>query len=88
MSEKCKEICGSDKADMYVPFFDVQNTMMHYNWANRRMLIALITVCLTFIITIVVFVVGYTIREKNWLNTIINMQTPAVTEVQDGTQQR
>ena len=71
-----------------IPLIKAEKTIMHMNFANRRMLIALITVCLTFIITIVVFVVGYTIREKNWLNTIINMQTPAVTEVQDGTQQR
>lgn len=71
-----------------IPLIQAEKTIMHMNFANRRMLIALITVCLTFIITIVVFVVGYTIREKNWLNTIINMQTPAVTEVQDGTQQR
>ena len=69
-----------------IPLIQAEKTIMHMNFANRRMLIALITVCLTFIITIVVFVVGYTIREKNWLNTIINMQTPAVTEVQDGTQ--
>ncbi len=71
-----------------IPLIQAEKTIMHMNFANRRMLIALITVCLTFIITIVVFVVGYTIREKNWLNTIINMQTPAITEVQDGTQQR
>ena len=71
-----------------IPLIQAEKTIMHMNFANRRMLIALITVCMTFIITIVVFVVGYTIREKNWLNTIINMQTPAITEVQDGTQQR
>ena len=44
--------------------------MMHYNTANRRMLIALICVCMTFIVTIVVFVSGYTQREKNWLDTL------------------
>ena len=43
---------------------------MHYNRANRRMLIALLTVCVTFIITIVIFVTGYTQREKNWLDTL------------------
>ena len=37
---------------------------------NRRMLIALLSVCITFILTIVIFVVGYTIREKNWLDTL------------------
>ena len=71
-----------------IPLVQTEKTIMHMNFANRRMLIALITVCMTFIITLVVFVVGYTIREKNWLNTIINMNAPAVTEVKDGTQQR
>ena len=37
---------------------------------NRRMLIALLSVCITFILTIVIFVVGYTVREKNWLDTL------------------
>ena len=36
MDEKCKN-CG-DQGEKCVPFFDVQNTMMHYNWANRRRL--------------------------------------------------
>ena len=50
--------------------FDHENTIMHMNYANRRMLIALITVCITFIVTIIVFVSGYTAREKNWLDTL------------------
>ena len=55
---------------------DVNKALLHCNWANRRMLIALITVCVTFIVTIIVFVTGYTAREQNWLNTIRDMQTP------------
>lgn len=53
-----------------VPFFAHENTMMHYNRANRRMLIALVCVCVTFIVTIIIFVNGYTQREKNWLDTL------------------
>ena len=70
-----------EKAPACIPFFAHENTMMHYNQANKRMLIALITVCITFILTIVIFVFGYTVREKNWLNTLTRLQ---VTEVQDG----
>ena len=66
MNESCQ--VAADKA------------IMHLNWANRRMLIALIIVCVTFIITICVFVKGYTEREKNWLDTIGRM-APAQTEV-------
>ena len=49
---------------------------------NHRMLVALLTVCITFVLTIVIFVVGYTIREKNWLDTL---QRVGVT---DGIQQQ
>ena len=73
----------NDKNDTpMIPLIQAEKTIMHMNFANKRMLIALITVCVTFIITIIVFVVGYTVREKNWLNTIREI-TPQ-TEVADG----
>ena len=67
MDDKCK---NCDDRQACIPFFAHENTMMHYNAANKRMLIALVTVCLTFIVTIIVFVSGYTQREKNWLETL------------------
>jgi len=67
MTEQCK---NCEEKTACVPFFAHENVLMHYNRANRRMLLALITVCLTFIITIIVFVTGYTAREKNWLDTL------------------
>ena len=79
--------CRNSCAEKCIPFYDHENTMMHYNWANRRMLTALICVCVTFVLTILVFVFGYTVREKNWLNTIKEMQLPAISsEVPDGKQ--
>ena len=68
-----------------VPLIQAEKTILHMGHANRRMLTALICVCVTFILTIIIFVVGYTVREENWLRTIIEMQTPAATEVQHGT---
>ena len=59
--------------------------MDYMSATNRRMFHALIAICVTFILTILIFVVGYTIREKNWLNTIRDI-TP-VTEVADGIHQ-
>lgn len=53
-----------------IPFFAHENVLQHYNHANRRMLIALVVVCITFIATIIIFVTGYTQREKNWLETL------------------
>jgi len=73
----------NQQAPACIPFFAHENTMMHYNTANKRMLIALVTVCITFIVTIVIFVFGYTVREKNWLDTLTRLN-PQVTEVPDG----
>ena len=70
-----------------VSAFDHENAIMHYSIANKRMLIALVTVCITFIITISVFVCGYTVREKNWLDTLSRLTTPNV-EVKNGVQQQ
>lgn len=59
-----------NKEPANISFFAHENTMVHMTNCNRRMLIALVTVCITFIITIIVFVTGYTQREKNWLDTL------------------
>jgi hypothetical protein len=77
MSENCK---NCDEKQACVPFFAHENVLMHYNRANRRMLIALIVVCVTFIMTIVVFVTGYTQREKNWLDTLNGIRGAEVTD--------
>ena len=53
-----------------MPVYQAEKIIMHQNFANRRMLIALVCVCVTFIITILTFVIGYTVREKNWLETL------------------
>lgn len=70
-----------NKKEISIPFL-----MEYMTTTNRRMFHALLAVCTTFILTIVIFVVGYTIREKNWLNTIKEI-TP-VTEVTDGIHQQ
>jgi hypothetical protein len=77
-SKGCEEKC--------VPFFDVQNTMMHYNWANRRMLIALLAVCITMIAVVIIFASNQTKREQMWQETIKSMYASSVTEVSDGEQ--
>ena len=67
-----------------VSMFEHENALWHFNMVNKRMLIALITVCVTFIVTILVFVHGYTVREKNWLDTLTNLRTPATEVKADG----
>ena len=84
--QKCRENCGNDPAERCVPFFDVQNTMMHYNWANRRMLIALICICVTMICVVIVFATNQTKREQMWQETIKSMYSTTVSEVENGQQ--
>ena len=84
---KCSGNCRNEHAERCVPFFDVQNTMMHYNWANRRMLIALIAVLVTTAVIVMVFTSNQTKREQMWQDTIksiVNQTTAA--EVDNGQQ--
>ena len=78
--------CKNEHAERCVPFFDVQNTMMHYNWANRRMLIALICVCVTMIAVVIVFATNQTKREQMWQETIKSMYSTTMAEVDHGQQ--
>lgn len=82
--EKCGGNCKNGQEERCVPFFDVQNTMMHYNWANRRMLIALIAICATMIAVVIVFATNQTKREQMWQETIKSMYSATATEVEDG----
>ena len=79
MDGKCKNCEG--QGEKCVPFFDVQNTMMHYNWANRRMLIALVCICITMICVVIVFATNQTKREPMWQETIKSMYETTVTGV-------
>ena len=62
--------------------FEYENTLMHYGRVNKRSLIALICVCVTFVVITTIFVIAYTVRENNWLQTIKSMRPAA--EVSDG----
>lgn len=74
----------NEKEVASIPRFAHEAAMEHYNTANKRMLIALISICITFVLTIIIFVWGYTVRTKNWLDTIRAMQNPPIVEVQNG----
>ena len=81
MKEDCNN-CENKQA--CVPFFLHENAMMHYNRANKRMLIALITICITLSIVIAIFVHGNTVREKQ----LIELVNQRITEVEDGIHQQ
>lgn len=52
---------------------DAEKTTMYQNFANRRLLIALISVIIGFIIYASIFIIGYTIREQNWQTTTVKI---------------
>ena len=71
---KCGETCKNcTEQEKCIPFFDHQNTMMHYNWVNRRSMIQLIAVCVTMIIVVFIFATNQTKREQMWQETIENI---------------
>lgn len=84
MNEKndtCKN-CNENVA--CIPFFVHENDMMHYNRANKRMLVALcVSVCVLaigFIVLGSMFLKAYNERETGW-QAIVQQK---ITEVADG----
>ena len=69
-----------NKSERTVSAFEHENSLMHYGMVNKRSMIMLISVCVTFVLITLIFVIGYTIREKNWLDTLSRI---GVTEVAD-----
>ena len=80
MEDKCNN-CSEKTA--CVPFFAHENVLMHYNRANRRMLIALVVICATLSIVIAIFVHGNTVREKQ----LIDLVYQRIVEVENGIHQ-
>ena len=81
-----KNECGNTCAEKCIPFYDHQDTMMHYNWVNRRSMISLIAVCVTMIIVVFIFATNQTKREQMWQETIKSMYQSTITEVENGQQ--
>ena len=73
-----KNCSNCDNKTACVPFFLHENAMMHYNRANKRMLVALITICVTLSVVIAIFVHGNTVREKQ----LIELVNQHITEVE------
>ena len=63
-----------------------ETTFMHLSWANRRMLIALVCICITMISVVIVFATNQTKREQMWQETIKSMYHCTVPEATDGQQ--
>ena len=89
MSEKnCNNDCKNcSEQEKCIPFFDHQNTMMHYNWVNRRSIIITVVALVTMLVTNWILATNHTAREKMWkemIETLVNRTT--VAEVDNGQQ--
>lgn len=85
-------VTRKDDAPQTVTTFQHENALMHYGLVNKRSMIMLICVCVTFVVVTATYVIGGIIRDKNrdqyWLEVIKNL-TPTATEVQaDGLHQQ
>ena len=85
MDDKCK---GCDNQQACIPFFVHENSMMHYNKVNKRVLITFsalfLVMCITVSFIIGVLVNNNTIREKQ----IIDMVNQRIMEVENGVHQQ
>ena len=64
--------------------FTHENALWHYGEVNKRSLRALVAVCITFVVITAIFVIGYTVREKNWLDYVSKLQAPVAEVAADG----
>ena len=86
-AEKMGLLYPEEKKDIpMIPQHQAETTFMHLSWANRRMLIALIAICATMIIVVLVFATNQTKREQMWQETIKSMYSTTVAEVDNGQQ--
>lgn len=77
-----KNCSNCEQKTACVPFFLHENAMMHYDKANKRMMIALIVVCVTLSIIIGIFVKGNTIRERQLIEMAIQQRMAEVDDAE------
>ena len=75
-----------DNENVMISKNEINKAILHLHWANRRMLIALIAVCITAVTisigAILIFVNSYTDRDRDWKETIRDIvNRTSVTEV-------
>ena len=74
-----------EKKPVSISFFEHENAMMHKDRDCERMKNVVIAVCVAFVLIIGIFVAGYTIRTRIWLETFMQLQTRTpVSEVDHG----
>ena len=60
-----------------ITVFEHENAMMHKDKDCERMKNIVVAVCVSFVLITIIFVTGYTIRTRIWLDTILQLQARA-----------
>jgi flagellar biosynthesis protein FliQ len=79
--DNCPGTCEEQK-QACVPFFVAEAQAMHYDSVIRRFLAAIVSVCITVVLLVSIFVAAYNVREKDRIDTIARLVS--VLEVQYG----
>ena len=75
-----------DEKQACVPFYIHENTMMHKDRDNRRMMIIILALCISLVTVVVTLVAYYTSRTQMWNETIKTL-TATLAEVTNGVHQ-
>ena len=65
----------------YISQFEHENAVMHYGKVNHRSMIMLICSCVTILLIVAIFVVGYTIRERDIMKLLTRINAERGTAV-------
>ena len=72
----------------YISQFEHENAVMHYGKVNHRSMIMLICSCVTILLIVAIFVVGYTIRERDIMKLLTQVYPTASEVAGDGVHQQ
>lgn len=76
---ECSNCTNCENKQACVPFFQHENSMMHKDRDNRRMMV----ICLALCAVVIVLVGYYTSRTQMWNDTIVKL-TATLAEVKNG----
>ena len=65
----------SNDKPLTVSRFEHENALMHYGAVNKRSMIVNIAVCITCVLMTLIFVVTYTIRDREWKKLFVDVLT-------------
>ena len=77
----------NDNQQASVPFFVHENAMMHKDKDNRRMMVIILSLCVSLVIVVITLVSYYTSRTQMWNDTITTL-TATLAEVTNGVHQQ